>query len=128
MQGEVFTVQQAARQIGCSLATVRAWIAQGKLTSISGSRPAAIERESVLRARAAALARFDGVVDAYGRGGEPVARSSLEEEVARLRQRLRTIVASVDSFDAGVSSLRAAQRMLLDGLLDDLSDLTPIEE
>jgi hypothetical protein len=114
-----FTVAEAMRQLGCSDATVRSWLSSGKLVSVAGSRPLAIERAGVLRARAEVLSKFDGVADVSHRtetGNEPPQGG----EVVVLRQRLRAVLASIESFDEGWASLRTAQRIILDSLLDDI--------
>lgn len=127
MQIGGYTVQEASRQLGCSTATVRSWTATGKLTAIRNSKPLLVDRSSVLEARARALSRFDGVADLSNADGKSLVTAGHEVESARLRQQLRAVVASVESFDNGFNALRASQRILLESLLSDLQDIEPLD-
>lgn len=97
------------------------------LETVTGSKPLLLDRESVLRARAKHLAEIDGVLDLHADDGQLSASTHLEAETARLRQQLRAVIASLESFDEGVNSLRTAQRILLENLLGEFQDVRPIE-
>ena len=122
-----YTVLETSRQLGCSVATVRLWITTGQLTALHNSKPLRVDRSSVLAARARALSRFDGVADLSNADGRSSMPEEYELESARLRQQLRAVVASVESFDNGLTALRTSQRILLESLLSDLQDVQPVD-